>query len=231
MAKLILTFNGKVFGEYPIVKERMTVGRKPGNDIQIDNLAVSSQHAAIITILDDSFLEDLESTNGTFVNGKRIKKHALQNGDIIGIGKHELKYISEHAGSRDSYDKTMVMRPPPMAAERPVEEPVGSSTQEIPDTGRPERGEEAQPQAATLQVLNGPNAGKTMQISKALTKLGKPGKQVAVIARRPHGYFLTHVEGEVHTSVNGESIGVRAHSLNDHDVIELGGVKIEFFYT
>ena len=82
-AKLVLSLNASVLGEYGLEKERITIGRKPDNDIQVDNLAVSGQHAAIITILNDSFLEDLDSTNGTFVNGKLIKKHALKNGDVI----------------------------------------------------------------------------------------------------------------------------------------------------
>src|SRR3990170_5185657 len=97
MAKLVLSMNGVVQGEFELNQERLTVGRKPDNDIQIDNLAVSGKHALIITILDDSFLEDLGSTNGTYVNGKLVKKHALKNGDVRSIGKHELKYINEHA--------------------------------------------------------------------------------------------------------------------------------------
>jgi len=110
-AKLVLSLNASVLGEYTLDKERITIGRKPDNDIQIDNLAVSGQHAAIITILNDSFLEDLDSTNGTFVNGKLIKKHALKNGDVVSIGKHELKYINEEATAEDDFEKTMIIRP------------------------------------------------------------------------------------------------------------------------
>ena len=109
---LVLTLNQSVLGEFPLDKERLLIGRKPENDIQVDNLAVSGQHAAIITILNDSFLEDLDSTNGTFVNGKLVKKHALKHGDVITIGKHELKYVNDEATTDDQdFEKTMIIRP------------------------------------------------------------------------------------------------------------------------
>src|SRR3990172_13282366 len=112
MAKLVLSINGAIQGEYELSQERLTIGRKPDNDIQIDNLAVSGKHALIITILDDSFLKDLGSTNGTYVNGKLVKKHALKNGDVIAIGKHELKYINEQATADDEeFEKTMIIKP------------------------------------------------------------------------------------------------------------------------
>ena len=111
-AKLILSLNNSVLGEFPLDKERIILGRKAENDIQVDNLAVSGQHAAIITILNDSFLEDLDSTNGTYVNGKLVKKHALKNGDVITIGKHELKYVNDEASDEDDeFEKTMIIRP------------------------------------------------------------------------------------------------------------------------
>jgi len=112
MAKLVLSMNGVIQGEYELNQERLTIGRKPDNDIPIDNLAVSGKHALVITILDDSFLEDLGSTNGSYVNGKLIKKHALKDGDVIAIGKHELKYINEHAtADDDEFEKTMIIKP------------------------------------------------------------------------------------------------------------------------
>ena len=112
MAKLVLNMNGVVQGEFELNQERLTIGRKPDNDIPIDNLAVSGKHALIITILDDSFLEDLGSTNGTYVNGKLVKKHVLKDGDVIAIGKHELKYVNEHATEDDDdFEKTMIIKP------------------------------------------------------------------------------------------------------------------------
>jgi len=238
-AKLVLSLNSSVLGEYPLEKERITIGRKPDNDIQIDNLAVSGQHAAIITILNDSFLEDLDSTNGTFVNGKLIKKHALKNGDVISIGKHELKYINEEASASDDFEKTMIIRPGMAShaaatakaeeqakADRQeghqpaVEAPVSAAAQPAP----------AQMPLGKIQVLSGPGAGKELELKKALITLGRPGVQVAVITRRPQGYFITHVEGS-HPIVNGQSIGSQAYPLKDHDVVELAGVKMEFFVS
>ncbi|HSE75777.1 MAG TPA: FHA domain-containing protein, partial [Dongiaceae bacterium] len=120
MAKLILSMDGLVLKEIPLTKERTTIGRKPHNDIQIDNLAVSGEHAVIVTILNDSFLEDLGSTNGTVVNGNPIKKHFLQNNDVVELGKYKLKFIGDAApaaaGEKADFEKTMVLRPSAMKA-------------------------------------------------------------------------------------------------------------------
>ena len=112
-AKLILSMDGLVLKEIQLTKERMTIGRKPHNDIQIDNLAISGEHAVIVTILNDSFLEDLGSTNGTFVNGQSVKKHFLQNDDVVELGKYKLKYINETAQQTPAadFEKTMILRP------------------------------------------------------------------------------------------------------------------------
>lgn len=233
--RLVLSLNQSVLGEFGLDQERILIGRKPENDVQVDNLAVSGQHAAIITILNDSFLEDLESTNGTFVNGKLIKKHALKHGDVVTIGKHELKYINDEAsGDADDFEKTMIIRPGMAghaAAAAKAEEQVAAP--------RPAAGAAPAPAAAApaaegamplgkIQVLSGPGAGKELELRKALITLGRPGVQVAVITRRPQGYFITHVEGQ-HPVVNGDSIGAQARQLKDHDVVELAGVKMEFF--
>ena len=124
MAKLILSLDGMVLREYPLTKERTTIGRKPHNDIVIDNLAVSGEHAMIMTILNDSFLEDLGSTNGTLVNGQPIKKHFLQNNDVVEIGKHKLKYFNDAptAATAADFEKTMIIRNPAKAAPPPPKE-------------------------------------------------------------------------------------------------------------
>lgn len=242
MAKLILSMNGVVQGEYELDKERLTVGRKPENDVPIDNLAVSGKHALVITILDDSFLEDLGSTNGTYVNGKLIKKHALKDGDVISIGKHELKYVNEHAtADDDEFEKTMIIKPgsasAAVAAAKAAEQagagpvtPIKPVAPGKPGAGAPAAGS-GMP-LGRLTVLNGPIAGKELELTKALVTLGKPGTQVAVISRRPQGYFLTHIEsdgdGKRYPLVNGEPIGTKAYQLKDSDLIELAGIKMEF---
>lgn len=229
-AKLILSLNNSVLGEYPLDKERVVLGRKAENDIQVDNLAVSGQHAAIITILSDSFLEDLESTNGTYVNGKLVKKHALKNGDVITIGKHELKYVNDEATEEDDFEKTMIIRPGMTghAAAAAKAEEQAAPAQVGGGAAAAAPAADAKMPAGKIQVLSGPGAGKELELKKALITLGRPGVQVAVITRRPQGYFITHVEGK-QPVVNGDSIGSQAHALKDHDVIELAGVKMEFF--
>jgi pSer/pThr/pTyr-binding forkhead associated (FHA) protein len=239
--------------EIPLSKERTTIGRKPHNDIQIDNLAISGEHAVVITILNDSFLEDLGSTNGTFVNGQSVKKHFLQNGDTIELGKYRLKYVAEvpQQTTNADFEKTMILRPG--AAQKPPAEPAAPAPAVAPapapaapaapafaahtstSPGMAPHPASTAPAAApalplgAIQILSGGNAGKEMELTKTLTTLGKPGVQVAVIARRPHGYFITHVEGASFPVINGKSLDAQAHQLADHDVIELAGVKMEFF--
>jgi pSer/pThr/pTyr-binding forkhead associated (FHA) protein len=221
MSKLILTLDGALLGEYPLEKKCVTIGRRATNDIQIDNLAVSGDHARIITIGDEALLEDLDSTNGSTLNGKNIQKQALQHGDIVGIGKYQLTYVSEAAsgngGKQVDFENTILIQPSAKdedAHEPPVREEV-TDANALP--------------AACVQVLNGPATGKELPLTKKLTTLGKTGVQVAVITRRPQGYFITHVEGKSTPDVNGSAIGMQAHLLNDHDVIELAGVKMEFY--
>jgi predicted component of type VI protein secretion system len=229
-------------------KERTTIGRKPHNDIQIDNLAISGEHAVVITILNDSFLEDLGSTNGTFVNGQSVKKHFLQNGDTIELGKYRLKFVSELPQQTNAadFEKTMILRPgaakppapapaAPAASPAPVSAAAVTPAHMSTSPGMAPAASAAAPPAApalplgAIQLLSGGNAGKEMELTKTLTTLGKPGVQVAVIARRPHGYFITHVEGASFPVVNGKALDSQAHQLADHDVIELAGVKMEFF--
>jgi pSer/pThr/pTyr-binding forkhead associated (FHA) protein len=293
MAKLILSVDGQVLKEHQLTKERTLIGRKAHNDIQIDNLAVSGEHAAIITILNDSFIEDLGSTNGTMVNGKPVKKHFLQNNDVVEIGKHKLKYFNDAptAATAADFEKTMIIRNPakaappppkpaadmsdtatnlkPLAAEQtatkaPEAKPAAAEPTMNVNTSPPEPKPMAPPppppppapppqqpkpmaqpgasappprapdgtplREAVIQVLSGAAAGRTLDLTKNLTTIGKPGLQVAVITKRPNGYFITHVEGATYPTLNGASLGAQAHALSDHDLIEIAGVKMEFFY-
>jgi pSer/pThr/pTyr-binding forkhead associated (FHA) protein len=233
MAKLVLSMSGAVQGEFELNQEKFTIGRKPENDIQIDNLAVSGKHSMIITILDDSFLEDLGSTNGTYVNGKLVKKHALKDGDVIAIGKHELKYINETAfdDDEDEFEKTMIIKPGSASAAvaaAQAAENAGAAAAPTPQAGVSAAASGGMP-LGRLTVLNGPIAGKELELTKALITLGKPGTQVAVISRRPQGYFLTHIESSGgFPVVNGAEIGAKAYQLKDGDTIELASIKMEF---
>jgi len=315
MAKLILSLDGIVLKEHELAKERTTIGRKPHNDIQIDNLAVSGEHAVIVTILKDSFLEDMGSTNGTLVNGTSVKKHFLQNSDVVEVGKYKLKYINEVVSSTTAadFEKTMVLRAPssstkdqaavksstdtqigmrtigtqtthgtasslskpalatsapqsaaaalsavstvgvthasPAATKVAVSQTVEASSQasqgvaamvlpaqinSMGARGAPAAVTASQPAGiamplAAIQILTGPSAGRELELSKSLTTVGKPGVQVAVITRRPQGYYITHVEGSSFPILNGKSLDAQAHPLNDHDIVELASVKMEFF--
>jgi pSer/pThr/pTyr-binding forkhead associated (FHA) protein len=274
MAKLILSMDGLVLKEIPLSKERTTIGRKAHNDIQIDNLAVSGEHAVIVTILNDSFMEDLGSTNGTLVNGNPVKKHFLQNNDVIELGKYKLKFIQEAgaqpAAAAADFEKTMVLRPSAMkaaaeqakaaggtgaqaaqAARQAALQAVGTAAQAAGISEKPATpaapaaapapavapAAPAAPAAAprpsqplgAIQLLSGGNAGKELELAKPLTTLGKPGVQVAVLTRRPQGYFITHVEGAQRPTVNGQPIGSAPHALKDHDLVEIAGIKMEFF--
>jgi len=290
MAKLILSMDGLVLKEIPLAKERTTIGRKPHNDIQIDNLAVSGEHAVIVTILNDCFLEDLGSTNGTLVNGNPVKKHFLQNNDVVELGKYRLKFVGEAplpaaAAEKADFEKTMVLRPSAMKAAAEQARAMGagaaeaaraSAAQQVAAsaaaTGLADKESKAAATTASMsiplstpapaapaapavaaapaapapapapapaaksahplgaiQILSGGNAGKELELAKPLTTLGKPGVQVAVLTRRPQGYFITHVEGANPPTVNGQAIGTAPHALKDHDLVELAGVKMEFF--
>lgn len=241
MAKLILSMDGLVLKEILLNKERMTIGRKATNDIQIDNLAISGEHAAVVTILNDSFLEDLNSTNGTLVNGQPAKKHFLKNGDVIELGKYKLKYVAEQVQQVETadFEKTMILRPSAAKAapDASVEMSAGMAAvrPSYNDTlvGQVTPPAAAPPVAASvvgaIQILNGANAGRELELTKTLTTLGKPGVHVAVIAKRPHGYFITHVEGTQFPIVNGLAIDAQARQLADHDVVEIAGIKMEFF--
>ena len=294
MARLILSLDNQVLAEYNMTKERYTIGRLPDNDVRIDNPAVSGHHSLIINILNDSFLEDLNSTNGTYVNGKLIKKHALQHGDVITIGPHQLRFSDQQAPEteQDEFEKTMVIptgqqnadqlakaeaaaeqaaaaaaaeeaavsEPAPRAdvaaavkldpeeaaglddaeppAPRPAPEPepepdhaetISSATATGIDL---EKSAPAALPLAKLQVLSGAFAGRELELTKALTTLGRPGVQVAAITRRAEGYYIVHVESGKDGDfplVNGQPIGQQARKLSDNDVVQLAGVKMGFF--
>ncbi len=233
MAKLVLSFNGDFVKEYELDKENLTIGRKPDNDIHIDNLAVSGNHAKILTILNDSFIEDLGSTNGTFIAGNKITKHALQNGESIVIGKHELKYENASADSGESdFEKTMIIRPDTEGmpeteeADQKLEKSIGKIAADLASAGTSTSG----PGAARLKLMSGANTGKELQLTKILTTLGRPGVQVAAITRRPKGYYLIVVDAGKDNKmplVNDSEIG-KQHPLADGDVIEVAGVKMGF---
>jgi pSer/pThr/pTyr-binding forkhead associated (FHA) protein len=251
MARLVLSLDGQVLAEYNMSKERYTIGRLPDNDIRIDNPAVSGHHALIINILNDSFLEDLNSTNGTYVNGKIIKKHAMQHGDVITVGHHALRFVDGEAEEpADEFERTMVIGSAdaarlrmPAAVHAAMATAPATATAPAPAApaaaARPAAGGASSPSFANgvlpkakLQVLSGQFAGRELELVKTLTTLGRPGVQIAAITRRADGYYIVHVEsgreGD-YPLVNGTPIGPQARRLHDNDVVQLAGVKMGFF--
>jgi pSer/pThr/pTyr-binding forkhead associated (FHA) protein len=203
---MIVSIDGVVIKEVQLTKDRTTLGRRPYNDIVIDNLAVSGEHAVMQMSGADVFLEDLNSTNGTYVNGKAIKKQQLQNGDTVEIGKYKIKFV--HDGASDNFEKTMVINSGAMVAPN---EPVA------PTTGN-----------AAIKVMSGAAVGREVPLVKVVTTIGKPGVAVAAITRRPQGYVVALVEGAIKPTINGKPIGTEAVNLRHGDLIELAGTQMQF---
>lgn len=238
MAKLICTLDNRVIGEYVLNKERMTIGRRHNNDIVIDNLAVSGLHAFIITIGKDSFLEDANSTNGTMVNLKHVKKHVLEDKDVIEIGRHHFQYIqhSSHAASSMpqptdedaiSLDQSPHTQPPSLRAVIQMSRQMKSDDDALSQT-TPMPISALAPPIGKLHILSGSNSGKTLTLNKTLTTLGKSGVQVVVITKRPQGYFLSQIEGDAKPNINGIPLNALSYGLKHQDMVEMSDIKMEF---
>lgn len=225
MAKLVLSLDGAVIGSHFLEKERLTIGRKQECDIRIDDQGVSKEHAAIVTVGNDQILEDAHSTNGTLVNGKKVARHILQNGDVIEIGSYRLKYINQKASPDMDFDRTMLISE--LGREEP-DTPQAEETEPIPSIQTARSSKSSFP-LAMLKGMSGETAGRKIELDRALTLVGQRGVQTAVISRRPHGYFITHVAGKKYPLVNGRSIGAEARALADGDVAQVGKEKVQFF--
>ncbi len=226
MGKLVVSLDGVVIKDVQITKDKTTLGRRPYNDIVIDNLAVSGEHAVLQMVGADVFIEDLNSTNGTYINGKAIKKQLLQHNDTVEIGKYKIKYLIDESGE---YEKTLIMRPG--SAVPPPFSPSAHPTQSGHGGyggGAPMPQASAQP--ASIKVLNGAAAGREVVLTKVVTTVGKPGVQVASITRRPTGYAFAHVEGSARPSVNGIALVGESVPLRNGDVIELAGTQMQFIH-
>ncbi len=223
MPKMIVSIDGAVIKEVQLTRERTTLGRRPYNDLVIDNLAVSGEHAVFWLRGSDVEVEDLNSTNGTYVNGKAVKKQALASGDVIEIGKYKIRYIG--APAEAGFDKTMVISP----GSRPVMPPApppGHAA--VTASTTPEAAAPAAASGGALEVLSGPAAGREVPLVKVVTTLGKPGVAVAAITQRGGGHTLSLVEGQTAPMLNGEPVGSTPVSLKDGDTIELAGTRMRF---
>jgi hypothetical protein len=220
MGKLVVSLDGVVIKEVQITKDKTTLGRRPYNDIVIDNLAVSGEHAVLQMVGADVFIEDLNSTNGTYINGKAIKKQLLTHNDTVEIGKYKIKYLVDEGGD---YEKTMIMRPG-------ASPPVFSPSTNAPTLAGHYGAAPVATQPALIKVLNGAAAGREVTLTKVVTTVGKPGVQVASITKRPNGYAFAHVEGTTRPSVNGVPLVGDSVPLRNGDVIELAGTQMQFIH-
>lgn len=218
MPKMIVSIDGVVIKEVQLTKDRTTLGRRPYNDIVIDNLAVSGEHAVLQMMGNEVYLEDLNSTNCTYINGKAVKKQLLQNNDTVEIGKYKIKFMNEAAGA--SFEKTMVIKAgsaglvPPPAAAAPAQAAVVAYAGGGPN--------------AAIKVLSGAAAGREVPLVKVVTTIGKPGVAVAAITKRPHGFVVAHVEGANKPTLNGAPIGAEPVTLKNGDLLELAGTQMQF---
>ncbi|QDL35931.1 FHA domain-containing protein [Rhodoferax sediminis] len=218
MPKMIVSIDGVVIKEFQLTKDRTTLGRRPYNDIVIDNLAVSGEHAALQMVGGEVYLEDLNSTNGSYVNGKSIKKQLLQNNDTVEVGKYKIRFVNETAGA--ALDKAAAMQPAATAAVMPpasAPAPVAEAPADL----------DLRPGAA-IKVLSGAAAGREVQLVKVVTTIGKPGVAVAAITRRPIGFVVAHVEGASVPTLNGIPVSGTPVALKNGDLLELAGTRMQF---
>ncbi|MFZ2387347.1 MAG: FHA domain-containing protein [Polaromonas sp.] len=199
MPKMIVSLDGVVMKEVQLTKDRTSLGRRPYNDIVIDNLAVSGEHAVLQLSGHEVYIEDLNSTNGTYVNGKTVKKQLLQNGDVVEIGKYKIQYANE-AGQADAARRTGSAAPAATAT----------------------------PAGAAIKVMSGAAAGREVALVKVVTTIGKPGLAIAAITRRPQGFVVAHVEGASKTTLNGIPVDAEPMALKNGDLLELAGTQMQF---
>lgn len=219
MPKLIVSIDGVVIKEVHLTKERTSLGRRPYNDIVIDNLAVSGEHAVLqLAGPEDAWIEDLDSTNGTYVNGRAVQKQPLRHGDTIEVGKYKIRFAATPQG--EGYEKTAALRPGAVRAPEPA-----SAVPSLPAYQHPHETGVAH---ATIKVLTGAAAGREVALVKVVTTIGKPGVAVAAITKRPHGFVLAHVEGSTLPSLNGTPVDGGPVALRHGDMLELAGTRMEF---
>lgn len=216
MPKMIVSIDGVVIKEVQLTKDRTSLGRRPYNDIVIDNLAVSGEHAVLQLAGNEVHLEDLNSTNGTYVNGKAVKKLLLASGDTVEIGKYKIKYVSEVF-----FEKTMALNAGAAGLLSAAANAAAALT--MPASLTRETGS-----SASLKVLSGASAGRIVTLLKVVTTIGKPGIAVAAITRKAHDFVVSHVEGAGNPLLNGDPIGIEPVVLNDGDVLELAGTRMQF---
>jgi len=209
--KITIRLDGELIKEVSLTKNRTTLGRRPYNDVVLDNLTVSGRHACLIQQDQQVTIEDLDSTNGTYVNGHAVKKQVLQENDSIAIGQFRIIFSWESGNddeAQDSQDAPPYDATWPQAFQDMAEPPVHLQ--------------------GLIKVVSGPAAGRELPLTKTVTTFGKPGVAIAAITRREANYFVHHVEGAQAPLLNGVAVGQEPVMLHQGDLIALSGTVMQF---
>ena len=232
MARLILMFNKQVVKEFPLDKEGVTIGRNEDNTIMVDNLAVSGYHARIDLAGKDHILTDLQSTNGTFVNDKKVVSHKLSHGDNIIVGKHVMLFVATGREAEAKTDQQKVDMDKTMMLDTAKQKELLAKQQGALQAAK------AAEKLGVVSFIEGADLGE-IELKKKLTKIGKAETSeirlsglfmpatAATISRRPSGYVLTTMGSKI--KVNGQAIADNV-ALNEFDTIEIGKIKFQFYY-
>ncbi len=217
MPKLILTLDGAVIREYSIDKDSISIGRKHGNDIQLNDLTISGRHSLVTKVSENIFIDDLGSTNGTLLNGARIAKSKLHHSDVIQVGNYQFTFFSHE---EEDYEPTMFLR-----AEIEETKIINSKQKPTPENTGAKLG--------AVKVLSGPLKDKILELRKPFNTLGFNGSKMAIIARNTSNYTISAIQNKDSINVamvNGKDIPLEAIELKEHDIIELANTKIEFIF-
>ena len=220
MAKLIMTLDGAILREYMIDKDTISIGRKHGNDIQLNDLTVSGRHSLVTVVGGNTYVDDLGSTNGTLLNGARVAKSLVKHGDIIQIGNYQFSY---YENDQEEYEPTMFLR-----AEIEDTQIMQSNPPKPTDVkGEP---------LAAVKILNGPLKGKVLELRKPFNTLGFNGIKMAMIARTINGYTISTIHSNKlrrandTPNINGQIMATETQALHSNDTIELAGTQMQFYY-
>jgi hypothetical protein len=202
MPQLIASVESVEIKHVYLQKDRTTLGRSADNDIVFDNMVVSGHHCRFdLQGLAEVFIEDLHSTNGTYINGKMVKRQLLHDGEVISIGNFRIQYLA--TSKRPEFAETAAMK--------------------LDSLGTP-----AKPAHAIFRVLTGSSAGLEVPVVKAVSTFGKPGVSVVAVSHRRDGFYVAHLDGFATPTLNGDAIGADAVMLSNHDVVELAGTRMLF---
>jgi hypothetical protein len=221
VSKLIQTLEGAVIREHVLEKDSFSIGRKHGNDIQLNDLTVSGRHALITKMGDHMYVDDLGSTNGTLLNGARIAKSIIKHGDVIQVGNFQFTYFSDDEAE---YEPTMFIQ-----AEIEDTKIIDTKTMDMDSTPKGER-------LAGVKIKNGPLAKKVLELRKPFNTIGFNGMKMAMIARTAQHYTISTLKTSKMRRdsdlpmLNGKPVTIEAQTLKDKDIIELAGTQMEFFY-